>query len=276
MNFNQIRLQSLIAGCLYFFCAVSQAAALTESTQKADAPVALAATSDALPLSKAPEVFYESDPKSWARVKRIVPPKYPEAMLKLGQGAVVDIEVLIGKIGFVSQIRSVTSNPNNLQLVEATRAVLQYWTFNVPRSEACVPIESVGDMQLIFEVVNGEGKISLIHRRNQDLDVTKVKSPKMLNRVAVSEVIQEGYPREARRAGAQAIVYALLTVDHMSGATLSVEITHMVTPTGYEKKFAEAVMPGLTAVKFSPFPSKTMPWRNCISVDYVLRGESRD
>ena len=275
------RISSFLICIALMLCLVgyaSHATAQPNEALKVEASQADATKADTIAGAAAPsataELFYESDPKSWARVKRIVPPKYPEAMLMAGQGAVVDIEVQIGKLGFVSEIRSVTAKPANPELVEATRKVLQYWKFNVPSSARCMPIESVGEMSLIFKVLNGEGVITLEHRSEKKLHAKEQKAPKMINRDAITAIALENFPRGARRAGAEAIVYSVLTIDHHTGETLNADVAELITSKGYEKMFTDAAMPALKAIKFEPFADKTAPWKVCMVINFMIGGES--
>jgi TonB family protein len=221
----------------------------------------------------AEEIFFNTDPKSWARVKRIVPPKYPEDAVKNGIGGTVDIEVLIDQIGAVKEIRSIKSTPNNPQFEEATRQVLQHWLFNVSRTNRCVPFETVGEARLNFVVKNGGGEISLTHRPYTSPSFEALQAPiKMLNHAEVKNMINDFFPRSARRYGAQANLYALLTVDAKTGETLNVEVTHVITPKGFEESFAKAADAGLRKVKYPLFPGRSESWKTCIDISYRLTG----
>jgi TonB family protein len=221
------------------------------------------------------EVFFDSDPKSWARVKRIVAPKYPEDAVKNGIGGTVDIEVLIDRLGGVKEIRSLKSNPNNPQFEEATRLVLGRWLFNASRTHRCVPYETVGEARLTFEVKHGEGVISLTHRPRSvppPLFVAQRAPIKALNRAELQKVFSEAFPQSARREGAQANLYALLTIDANTGTVLNAEVTHVIAPKDFEKAFAKAAMEGLLKVKYPPLPNRAESWKTCFDITYRLSG----
>jgi TonB family protein len=224
-------------------------------------------------VDSAEEVFFSTDPKSWARVKRIVPPKYPEGAVKNAIGGTVDIEVLIDEIGAVKEIRSIKSIPNNLQFEEATRQVLKQWLFNDSRTNRCVPYETVGEARLSFEVKNGEGAIFLTHRPRIAPSFDAQHAPiKMLNFAEVQDTIHAFFPRSARREGAQANLYALLTIDAKTGETLNVEVTHVITSKGFDVKFTKAAEVGLRKIKYQPFPGRSEPWKTCFEISYRLSG----
>jgi TonB family protein len=224
----------------------------------------------------AEEIFFNTDPKSWARVKRIVPPKYPEDAVKNAIGGTVDIEVLIDQIGAVKEIRSIKSTPNNPQFEEATRQVLKHWLFNDSRTSRCLPYETVGEARLNFAVKNGGGEISLTHRPYIAPTFEAQQAPiKMLNREEVINTTVDFFPRSARREGAQANLYALLTVDAKTGAIINVEVTHVITPNGFEASFAKASEEGLRKVKYPPFPNRSEPWKTCFDISYRLSGAEK-
>ncbi len=217
------------------------------------------------------DVFYDTDPKSWARVLKIFPPTYPEEALKNGIGGVVDIDVLINTIGRVKDIRSISSVPNNPAFEQATRDALKHWVFGVPMTNRCIRHESFGESRLTFEVKNGEGLISLTHR---EYPASKIfpsgKAPKMLTRDDVVAHAKKYYPTTARRVGLEALVDMLLEIDSVTGELLRAEVTNIETPRGGMKMFSEAALASIKYAKFEPLEGRTTPWKKCFTIDYRL------
>lgn len=129
---------------------------------------------------------YDSDPKSWGRVTRLVVPTYPADLLTAGVEGVVDVEVLVGPSGRVKTIREITSTPKNAAMEEATRAVLEYWGFVNPVSQQCIPVETVAHARVHFNVENGTPKISLTHRSvtpaTRTAEATDTTKPKLISK----------------------------------------------------------------------------------------------
>jgi TonB family protein len=282
MNTAHIRLLAFVTYCFLLFVGMNAAAqadgnAKNEAFNTQSAPVEKLKNSEALP----PEVFYDSDPKSWARVKRMVTPKYPADALKNGVGGVVDLEVFIDRIGGVKDVRTMTSTPNNPQFEQAINDVIKYWRFGVPQSNRCVPTDSVGEVSLTFEVKAGEGVISLSHRSGKQYAASDIlPAPKFLDAKRVANIFAADYPRAARRAGATAQVYALLTINSASGKATNAEVTHIITADGFESLFKEAAEPALMTIRHPPFHPKSSEqsgdWTKCVVISYRLKGESSE
>jgi outer membrane biosynthesis protein TonB len=217
------------------------------------------------------EVFYDIDPKSWARVLKIFPPTYPSDALTNGVIGFVDLEVLLDIAGKVKEVRSITSTPNNPAFEQVTRDVLRYWEFGVPRTNRCVPYEIVGEARLTFEIRNGEGIVSLTHRQPAKFAnlITGIE-PKLLNLLEVARAGQASYPRDARRAGAEAVVDALVTVSSETGELLEIEVTSVITTKGPTKLFHDAAKTALSKSRYPPFESRTSTWKKCTRISYQL------
>jgi|GEM_PF-6422791 len=179
----------------------------TKTSQPTKQPVAGAPTDFQKSEEAAEVTYFDQDPKSWARVRRMVSPTYPEVDLKSGVGGVIDIDVLIDVFDAVKEVHSIQSNPVNAEFEEAGRRVLKYWQFSSPSIARCVPYETDGSVRLTFEVVDGMPKIMLSHRQLPPALSALRIAPTMLNRAAMATQTVELYPRTARREGAQATVY---------------------------------------------------------------------
>ncbi len=222
------------------------------------------------------ELFYDTDPKSWARVLKIFPPTYPEEALKNGVGGIVDIDLLINTVGRVKDIRTIVSIPNNPAFEQATRDVLRHWVFGVPLTNRCIRHDSFGDARLTFEVKNGEGVITLTHREQPTSKMFPTgKAPKMLTRDDVAAHAKKYYPTTARRVGLEALVDMLLTIDPVTGELIGTEVTNIETPNAGKKMFSEAALASIRYAKFEPFEGRTTPWKKCFAIDYRLSGIDR-
>ena len=216
-------------------------------------------------------VVFDSDPKSWARVKRIVPPTYPSEALEQGVGGIVDVDVLIGVLGYATKIRSINSTPRNQAFEEATRAVVKSWLFNVPQTSRCVPYETVGNARLTFAVVNGAPEIVLSHRASPVIVPPKqpVGTPRWLNADEVRKSVQ--YPFRARRSGAQGYVNAMMSVSAENGELLDVEVTHVLAPNAFKQEFSEEVLSALKKAKFEAVPGRKQVLKYCVPFVFRLR-----
>lgn len=223
------------------------------------------------------DVLFASDPQSWARVTRVVEPKYPEAALKEGRGAVVDLEVLVDVLGGVKTVRSISSMPRSPDFEAAVQEILKTWLFSVAKTDRCVPVETVGNVSITFEVRDGKGVVSLTHRKLPPPTGAKVLfGPRIKNRKEVSEDMQQSYPRSARRAGVQAQVYTLLTVEPATGQVQDIEVTHVITHPDFVRDFTEAARQGMKRTVYTAAEGRTKPWKMCTVAAYRLRGEESE
>jgi TonB family protein len=218
-----------------------------------------------------PEMQFEADQQSWARVTRVVPPKYPKEALEKSIGATVDIEVLIGEDGYVKEVRSLESSPKNVQFEDATRDVLKYWTFGVMLSARCEPIETVGTARLDFAVNDGKENVSLSHRKLPERPPV-TKSPRLVS-VNWDEVKRNVvYPSSARRAGASANVWVVATIDPSLGKVTAVEISAVRSnPRIYESAFLEAARGAVKDLEYQPILDYAKPIKMCIPFTFRLR-----
>lgn len=226
-------------------------------------------TAEATNVKADDDVVFDGDPKSWARVKRIVPPTYPQKALEQGVGGIVDVDVLIGVMGYATEIRSITSTPRNQAFEDATRAVVKSWLFNVPQTSRCVPYETVGNARLTFAVVSGAPEILLSHRASPVLVPPKqpVGMPRWLNADEVRKGVR--YPFLARRTGAQGYVNAMMSVSAENGELLDVEVTHVLAANAFKQEFSEAVLSTLKKAKFEAVPGRKQVLKYC--VPFVFR-----
>jgi outer membrane biosynthesis protein TonB len=257
---------TLLAAGMLPFSSSSNAREAASTSQVATAPAKAAETAN--------DVFFESDPQSWARVRRMVEPKYPAAALKEGRGAVVDLEVLIDEIGAVKTVRSLTSTPSSPDFEAAIRNDLAGWLFHVASTDRCVPVETVGNVTVTFQVEQGKGKVSLTHRSlpKPPSDAKVRMGPRIKNRKEVGEDMNQSYPYSARRGGVRAQVYVLLTVDPVTGQVKEIEVPHVITHPDYVQAFAQAAREGMKRAVYTTVEGYTKPWKLCTVAKYELSG----
>jgi TonB family protein len=223
------------------------------------------------------EIQFNPAAESWARVKRIVTPRYPKDALANGTGAVVDITVSVATDGTVKDVQRVEATPSDARFEGATRAVLKHWRFRIALTARCVPIETVGNVRLTFKVVDGKEEISLSHRTAPppmlvDGSGEARPAPKL---VALNfEEVQRGsrYPSEARREGAQADVWILAKVDPASGTIIETETAHVNShPRFTEEFFLSVGAETMKALRFEPQPQLKDTVTACLPMAYRLR-----
>jgi outer membrane biosynthesis protein TonB len=224
------------------------------------------------PTDAVPEMQFEGDQQSWARVTRIVPPKYPKEALEKSIGATVDIEVLIGEDGYMKEVRSLGSVPKNVQFEEATRDVLKLWTFGIKLSMRCQPVETVGSARLEFSVKDGKEEISLSHRKQ----VVNVPSPvgRRLVSINYKDVASNvEYPQVARRVGAMADVWIVAVVDPPSGKVTSAEVSAIKSNNAksYERFFARSAEDAVKELKYQPIADYSQPIKICVPLRFRLK-----
>lgn len=224
---------------------------------------------------------YDSDPKSWGRVKLLVVPTYPADLLTAGVEGVVDVEVLVSYIGRVQTIREISSTPKNAAFEEATRAVLEYWGFVNPVSHRCIPVETVAQARLHFNIENGAPKIYLSHRAPVTPE-TKVKSktraPVMAKLVSTNrpEILRSViYPVEARRYGVEADVAGIITVSRKTGTVVEVDAVAVEeqygVPRNIYRSFERNALHALQRMTFEPIPDAPIYAKTRVCVPFSFR-----
>ncbi len=225
--------------------------------------------------TNAPTVYHADDPKSWARVKRIEAVNFPQVSLKQGQTGRVDAEVLIDILGNAKVVRALTSTPKNAEFEEAALAALKTANFAVVRSERCVPVESVGELQFEFVIIDGVGRVHLTHREATKTSHNALQAPPLSNREEATAAIKASYPVEARRAGAQASVSMLLDVNPQTGAVISAHATNVVSMKGMERYWGKVATDAIKSARFEAIAGQTDPVKICFAIDYRLVGVER-
>lgn len=223
------------------------------------------------------EILFNPAEESWARVTRIVPPAYPKDALQSGTGAVVDINVVVGTDGLVKDVQRVEATPPDPRFENATRDVLKFWQFRNAMSARCQPIETVGNVRLTFNVVDGKEEITLSHRAapqsTQTSAQTEARPRPKLVALNYTEIQRDArYPPTARRAGAQADVWVRAKIDPPTGSIIETETVHVVSyPAHNENAFKEISAFAIRDLKFAPMPEHKPAVTACVPMRYRLR-----
>ena len=132
----------------------------------------------------------------------------------------------------------------------------------VPSDNNCVPIDNVAvEVVLQFTVVEGKGKMFLMHSADRYFSLPKQRRARFLNG---DEGPRFTYPIRARVYGAQANVYTKLAIDPQSGRIIDLKIAHIITAKGWEAEFSRAIERTLANTQFVPMPEYSRPVNVCI------------
>lgn len=224
---------------------------------------------------------YDTDPKSWGRVTRLVTPTYPADALAAGVEGVVDVEVQVSQLGSVKSVRSVTSTPKNGALEAAAQQVLDYWEFATPVSRQCVPMETTAHARLHFQIENGMPKVYLTHRAANPSSVDMASSaPNATKAKLVStnraEVLGSvRYPMDARRDNAEADVAGMIVVNRKTGEVLDARAT-VIPVKGHvsaalHRQFESAALPVMKNMTFEPIPDARDDAKTNVCVPFKFR-----
>lgn len=226
----------------------------------------------------APPLQYDSDPKSWGRVKRMVRPVYPAEALAAGVTNAVDIEVDVSRSGYVKSVRAIESNPKNAVFEEAVRAVISDWEFVVPMSARCEPLETVANAKLEFAVEGGKEVQRLTHRAPPQVASSSADAPPFakLEQINSAETLKMlRYPSAAVRGRVMTDVYGIVTVDLRSGLVVDAEVVEVVTNTKPNARvfrlFADTVTTLMRAAKFKPNEAAAEGSRKRMCLPYNFR-----
>lgn len=224
-----------------------------------------------VPIARNEQMLFVDDPAVWTQPRRIVPPTYPAALLEKGVTGFVDVEVGFSKTGRVSRINSIKSTPAEPRFEAAVRDVIDLWTFHEPLTKDCTPEESTGNTRIWFEIKEGAPSISVSNKAWTPAQPARL-SPRMKNLREVLGKMVASYPKEARRSGVEAQVYAVLSVDGDTGKTLSVKIAANTAPRDYAVAFNRGVLEVFSGAEFAVGDEHKGATHNvCKPVAFILR-----
>lgn len=234
--------------------------------QAADAPVLVSSTGVfAAPTGEA--MLYADDPKDWTRPKVVVPPTFPSGELKADKSGYVDIEVQVDEVGKVTSSRVVKSMPENKAFETAALEQVGLWLFHPKLSAQCTPIQSTSTTRVWFETRSNEGVVSVSGAASPSIPAARQVT--MLNRHQTLSSIQ--YPQELRRVGAQADLYAVMTVDAATGSTRAVDVSWMQSnskSSHTKTRFKNAAVDSLMNAKFAPVVGNN--YQVCVPLSFRL------
>lgn len=222
-----------------------------------------------------PNVAFDGDAKRWAQPWVVVAPTYPPELLQSGRTGVVDIEAHVPLTARISEIQRISSDPPTPEFEAAVTAVVKNWFFYRETGCDCAPKASDVKLRVWFEIREGKPSVSISSPSTQS--ATKgIGTPVLANRSRVAKILQESYPREARRASAQADVYAALRVNPDTGSVDGVEVKWIDSPYSFRRAFERAVTSSLVRADYK-VDKAANPWPlACIAVRYRLSGYSDD
>ena len=220
---------------------------------------------DAPPVQRAPVPDRISPPKQ----REFSMPPFPASELEARNTGYVDVTMRVSAAGYTQEIKSVTSEPRSTAFEEATKDAVAKWRF-APGLKRCVPIEADATYRVLFEMVDGAGRVRAVPL------VSKAQIPdpshEMIARNKNEMLRTLRYPVDARRAGVQGSVYLLLKVNAASGEIESVDIASVSSSkSGFENKFSDAAMEVVRKFVFTPMPELKSPRVICVPVEFALR-----
>lgn len=222
------------------------------------------------------EMLFTDDPKDWARPRIVLPPTYPLNELRANTAASVDIEVQIDERGKVVDSRVLKSVPENKAFEAAVSEVITRWTFHTKMNAECMPIPYTTNQRVWFEVRDGKGVVSVSGSSSSSTTATNsspitARKIVMLNRLEVFRSVR--YPMQARRDGAQADLYAVMSIDAATGEVKAIDITWLKldgkASVGTKQHFRDAATEPLMRGKFAPLEGK--PYKVCIPISFRLK-----
>lgn len=201
------------------------------------------------------QMLFADDPKLWLTLKRVVPPEFPSKALERGETAVVDVELEIDELGYVASIRSIKSNPSNRLFEKSAQDAAKYWLFFAPPNPDCKPTRETGNVRIWFEINGGKPSVSVSSRHSQyvsDRHENQVWREIQNGPVVQNELLLR-FPLRARRLHAQAVVFAIISVDAVSGTPTKVTISQtLVGEKSLTHDFGRATAAGLMVARFQP------------------------
>ena len=178
-----------------------------------------------------------------ARPVIIVAPTYPEAAVREGREATVDVTGTVNADGI---LEGATMSGAAEEFLGAVRDVIPYWRFTPLYGDECQPKPAAGAIRVWFELKRGKPAISVSRGQGSVVDEPAREATAVLK---VVKRVEPEYPHRAIRAGRQGDVEALALVDE-NGDVKSVTIIPSTTP----PLFGDTVAEALKQWKFAPPP----------------------
>lgn len=217
------------------------------------------------------KMLFADDPATWAKPKKVVPPKYPEQLLAQRVSGYVDTTVTIDDRGRVISAMISKSEPQQPQFEAAVMAVIKLWRFRESLSELCSPKEATANVRVWFEPEGDEGKISVsgaVAKQGEPFTPLHAKA------INYDEVVRKvRYPISARRDGVEAALYVIGYVNGPSGlveyASVSTMFSSDKDATKPNGNIAWVAQEAVKALKFAPGNDKD--YRVCMNFQFKLQ-----
>lgn len=204
----------------------------------------------------APLVYPWTDPTTFAKPKGVVPPDYPAAQFKAGVTAQVEAVLRINERGTLKEVLAIKAGNGDEAFENAVRDVVRFWNFESLSNCECKPVEFTARLTVWFEIKDGKPSISVSRGGDvDDLPGLHAKPLKLVRDAVVFRKISATSPRELRRAGKDAIVYAMLLLKPETGAAESAKIVHVDVDPDYRQYFGATIEEALKQLRYEPFAS---------------------
>jgi hypothetical protein len=225
------------------------------------------------PHAVAENVEVELGVPAWGRVVRVQEIPYPPKSLAAGLTGIVELDLEIDAIGGVKRIVNLRSVPSNSEFEQVVSESIGRATFVVPMTKRCVPTESTGSVTFSFDIVEGKGRVVMLHRGPTSRPDDVGHASRVLNQAELTAAAKGSYPEGPRRIGAQARVSLLVKVDARTGAVIDAQPTHVITRKGLERLFGRSAATLWKLARYPLMPDEIDTWTTCASVDYRLRSK---
>lgn len=225
--------------------------------------------------SKCPGLSFDETARPWAEPRVIAAPEYQSAWVEAGISGVVDVEVEIGLNSRITRIESIASEPHHPELEGAVKDIIKYWWFYRETDCDCKPVVGSAKLRVWFEIRDGKGVVSVSNRPRPGQPGGE--SHVLTNRSAIAKHLSVRFPREARRAGRGAEVFAAITLSPYTGKAEKVDIVQVETSYDLKRAFSSVTEEALlmTAFELGTVDAGKPP-RVCFTLSFQLRGESAD
>lgn len=214
--------------------------------------------------------------QSLATENHIAPPKqryfrmphYPDNERIALRTGYVDVAMVVSAEGQMLEVKSVTSEPNNVAFEETTKAAVQTWLF-VPGLKRCVPTQSEVTYRVSFNLTDGNDRVQAVPLLSKSQTLDSLREMIAPNKNEMLRKLK--YPVAARLAGAQGSVYLMLKVNQANGNIESVDIASASSnKAGFERNFSDAAIEVVRRFVFTPMPELKDPGVICVPFVFAL------
>lgn len=219
----------------------------------------------------APKVYPWTDPSTYARPLRVLPPDYPSAQLKKGVTTKVEATLRINPGGTMNEVLSLKADNGEAAFENAVREVVKHWTFNPYIDCECKPVEFTARLSVWFEIKDSQPAISVSRGEDPPNRYTRAKPLEFLNATEVFKAASTNYPRAARRASGEGEVYALSTINPVTGTVEKVDIQHVEGASEHKPHFARVAVSALSEARYRVTEGDKPPIQTCITVKFRLQ-----